>query len=107
MRILGLCAAVVTTLGTAVLIAPAGADPSVPYTDPDAAGYIGLCNQAGQQITGGNVDTAPFAWRAVSSQPAPAPYSGPTRTAILLAYQPLMGLASSDWSGDELTASAR
>lgn len=107
LRSLLVCTAALTTLGAAALIAPAGADPSVPYADPDAVGYIGLCNQAGQQITGGNIDTAPFVWRAVSSQPAPAPYSGPTRTAILLAYQPLMGLAPSDWSGDELTASAR
>ena len=107
LRIVGLCAAVVTTLGPIVFVAPAGADAGVPYTDPDAVGYIGLCNQAGQQITGGDIDTAPFAWRAVSSQPAPVSYSGPTRTAILLAYQPLMGLAPSDWSGDELTASAR
>ena len=86
---------------------PVSAASAVPYSDPDAVGSIGLCNQAGQQITSGNINTAPFAWRAVSSQPAPAPYNGASRTAQLLAYQPLMGLAASDWSGGQLTASSR
>jgi hypothetical protein len=85
----------------------AGASGAVPYSDPASTGYIGLCNQQGQQITSGNINTAPFAWRAVSSVAAPAAYSGSSRTAILLAYQPIEGLAPSDWSGDELTASAR
>ncbi len=31
----------------------------------------------------------------------------PTRTALLLAYQPIDGLAPSDWSGDVLTAASR
>ena len=44
-----------------------------PDSDPSAVGYIGLCNQAGQQLTSGNVNTKPFAWRALSSQPAGAP----------------------------------
>jgi hypothetical protein len=93
--------------GSAVMVGPAAADSGVPYTDPDAVGYIGLCDQAGQQITSGDITTTPFAWRAVSSVPAPAPYNNVWRTAILLAYQPQQGLTPSEWSGDELTASSR
>jgi hypothetical protein len=78
-----------------------------PYTDTSAVGYIGLCNKAGQQITSGSINTKPFAWRAVSSQPAQAPYSGAGRTALLLAYQPREGLPAGEWSGDALTASSR
>ena len=78
----------------------------VPYTDPDAVGSIGLCNQAGQQITSGSVTTKPFAWRAVSTQPAPAPYNNAGRTATLLAYQPLQDLPAGDWSGAQMTSSS-
>jgi hypothetical protein len=80
---------------------------SAPYTDPNAVGYIGLCNKAGHQITSGNVNTSPFVWRAVSSEPARPPYNNSYRTAILLAYQPQQGLASGEWTGAELSASSR
>jgi hypothetical protein len=79
----------------------------VPYTDPGAQGYIGLCNQAGQQITSGGVSDTPLAWRAVSSVPASAPYKGDSRTAILEAFQPLQNLPPADWSGQQMTASSR
>ena len=72
-------------LGLVGLLALAGGDAAagsaVPYTDPNAVGSIGLCNQAGQQITSGSISTTPFAWRAVSTQPAPAPYNNAGRTA--------------------------
>ena len=80
---------------------------AVPYSDPNVVGYIGLCNQAGQQITSGSVSAAPFVWRAVSSQAAPAPYNGAGGTANLNAYLPMQSLAPGDWSGEQLTASAR
>lgn len=86
--------------------APAGAS-GAPYTDPNSTGYIGLCDQAGDQITSGNVNTVPFAWRAVSSVPAPVPYNDATRTAILFAYQPIENVPSAEWSGEELTSSSR
>src|SRR6516164_4154481 len=54
--------------------AGAGAGPKVPYRDPAQSGYIGLCSAKGRQITSGNVDSAPFAWRAVSSVAAPPAY---------------------------------
>jgi len=97
----------VVVVGLLGISGAAAAGSGVPYTDPNAVGYIGLCNQAGHQITSGNIDATPFAWRAVSSQAAPAPYNNAYRTAILLAYQPQQGLASGEWSGDELTASSR
>jgi hypothetical protein len=100
-------------LGAAVVLAVmgpvglAGATTAVPYTDPNVVGYIGLCNQAGQQITSGNINTVPLAWRAVSSVPAQAPYNNSSRTAILMAYQPIQVLAPGEWSGEQMTASSR
>jgi hypothetical protein len=107
------CGPRVLVLAGLVLVASAcgggvaTASTRAPYSDPNAVGYVGLCNKAGQQITSGNVNTTPFAWRAVSSQAASAPYNNDWRTAILLAYQPRQGLVAGEWSGDELTASAR
>ena len=86
--------------------AAGAATPVVPYTDPNAVGSIGLCNQAGQQITSGSISTTPFAWRAVSTQPAPAPYNNAGRTATLVAFQPLEGLPAGDWSGAQMTSSS-
>jgi LPXTG-motif cell wall-anchored protein len=97
----------VSLMALGVPLGVAGAAQTVPYSDPQAVGIIGLCNQAGQQITSGSINTAPFAWRAVSTQPAQGLYGGPTRTAVLMAYQPIMGLGASDWSGDQLTSSSR
>lgn len=85
----------------------AAATPGVPYSDPDAVGYIGLCDQAGQQVTSGLVSATPFAWRAVSSVAAPAGYNGPTRSATLMAFLPMHVLPPGDWSGEQLTAATR
>jgi len=88
--------------------AVADAAPSVPYTDPRAAaGYIGLCNQQGQQVTSGSIDTAPFVWRAVSTVAAPSGVSGTGRTATLYAYQPMQGLPAQYWSGEQITGTAQ
>jgi hypothetical protein len=78
-----------------------------PFSDPNAVGYIGLCDAHGHQITSGSIDADPFAWRAVSSVPAAAQYSGSGRTAILFAYQPIQALEPGEWSGSQLTASSR
>src|SRR5580698_10446962 len=82
------------------------ASSAVPYTDPAALGSIGLCNQAGQQITSGSVTARPLAWRAVSTQPAQAPYNNAGRTATLVVYQPQQALPPGDWSGTQMTTSA-
>ena len=97
----------VTGLALVGPVGRAGAAPAVPYSDPNVSGYIGLCNQAGQQITSGDINTVPFAWRAVSTQPAQAPYNNASRTAILMAYQPIQVLAPGQWSGEQMTASSR
>jgi hypothetical protein len=85
----------------------AGSSSGVPYTDPAVIGSIGLCNKAGQQITHGSINAKPFAWRAVSSAPAKAPYNAAGRTATFYAYQPRQDVAAGEWSGEMLTASAR
>ena len=105
---LGVVGAIVCAALTSLLFASpsSGAAGGAPYTDPASNGFIGLCNQAGQQITSGTVSAAPFVWRAVSSVSAPAPYNDDGRTAILEAYQPQQGLLPGEWSGEGMTASA-
>ncbi len=83
----------------------ASAATTVPYTDPDVAGSIGLCSPAGQ-ITSGSVDTVPFVWRAVSTQPSSAPYNNAGRRATLVVTQPLQNIPAGDWSGETLTAAS-
>lgn len=91
---------------TALLATPAHAA-SAPFQDPAAQGYLGICDEAGQQITSGSTATVPFAWRVVSTQPAVAPYNNSYRTAVLVAYQPINGEVPALWSGEALTASSR
>jgi hypothetical protein len=104
--LLGVAGALAQPFGGPLNGAVAAATTTVPYTDPNAVGSIGLCNQAGQQITSGSISTTPFAWRAVSTQPAQAPYNNAGRTATLLAYLPLQALPAGDWSGEEMTSSS-
>ncbi len=79
----------------------------VPYSDPGAIGVIGLCDRSGHPVHGGSVADGPFAWLAVSSVAAPAPYSGVGRSATLLAFQPRKDVAPAQWSGSLLTATSR
>jgi hypothetical protein len=108
-RALSLAVAGLTVSGLFLVIGGtvSAAAPAAPYADPNVVGYIGLCNESGQQITSGSVSAAPFVWRAISSQAAPAPYDGAGGTAILNAYLPMQSLAPGDWSGEQLTASTR
>ncbi len=94
-------------MGLAAAGSAASAATMVPYTDASAKGYIGLCNQKGQQITSGSVDAAPFVWRAVSSQAAPAGYATATRTATVFGFVAMGELPPGDWGGEQLTASTR
>jgi hypothetical protein len=99
--------AVTVAAGVVLAGAQAGqADTGVPFKDPSAVGVIAFCNQAGQPITHGSLDTTPFVWRAVSSQAAQPPYNGAGRSAMLYAYQPRQGVDPGQWSGEELTAAA-
>jgi hypothetical protein len=100
-------------LGTALVAsfgfvaAAAAASSAPPYKDPNVVGYIGLCDQAGHQITSGNITTTPLASLAVSTAPAQAPYNIASRTATLYAYQPQQGLAPGEWSGSQMAPSSR
>lgn len=92
LRYLALLPALGLAVAGPVGVATAAGSTAAPYTDSNSVGYIGLCDQAGHQITSGSVNSAPFAWRAISSVPAPTAYANDTRTAILVAYQPQQGL---------------
>lgn len=99
-------AATMTLVWNVPLAPIASATTSAPYTDPDAQGYIGLCNQQGVQVTSGNVDAKPFASRAVSTKAAVAPYSSSFGTATLYGFLPMQELSPGDWSGQQLTATS-
>ena len=79
------------------------APPSLP-SDPAAHGYVGLCDQAGRNITGGSVNTRPFVWTAVSSFTPPATYQGRGQNAVLSIYQPRPETLPGNWTGLVLTA---
>jgi hypothetical protein len=75
-------------------------------SDPRAYGYIGFCNEAGQNVTGGSIDAHPFVWKAVSSTHPPANYQGPGENAVLNIYQPRPDTAPAYWSGISLTSAS-
>lgn len=75
-----------------------------PPADPTARGTLTLCGPTGAPVIGGTLGTAPFVWKAVSSQPAPTGYSGAGQNADLAIYQVRPGIDPGDWSGDQLTA---
>jgi hypothetical protein len=104
--VLGAAGALAEPVGAPLTGTAGAATTVVPYTDPNAVGSIGLCNQAGQQITSGSISTSPFAWRAVSTEPAQPPYNNAGRTATLVAFQPQQALPAGDWSGAEMTSSS-
>jgi hypothetical protein len=79
---------------------------TVPYTDPNSSGTIGLCDKNGHTITSGKISDNPFAWTAVSSAPAAQGYRGVEHKAILIAFLPMQGLDPGYWSGKNLTASS-
>jgi len=83
---------------------PASADGSVPWSDPQALGYIGLCNKDRQPVTSGSLTEQPFVWTAVSSQAAPQTYA--KGLATLYAYQPRKGIPPGEWSGYQLSGSS-
>jgi hypothetical protein len=82
---------------------PAGA--AAP-ADPARQGYIGLCDGTGHNITSGNVNSAPFVWKAVSSQAPPSAYAGKGQNADLNIYQLRPGVPAAEWSGEQLTAAS-
>jgi hypothetical protein len=94
-------------VAAAPLVHPATANASAPpYTDPNAQGSIGLCDQAGHPVTSGRVDQTPFVWAAVSTQAPAKGYGGDGRTAALFLYQPRRGVDPGEWSGQLMTSSS-
>jgi hypothetical protein len=75
----------------------------LPYTDPNQAGLLTLCNVKGQPITHGSISSAPFVWRVVSDVPTPQGYRVKGVTATLFAFQPRPYTPAGAWSGDSLT----
>ena len=76
-----------TALGVLGLVLTGTAIPalaqSVPFTDPNTAGYIGLCDPYGHNVTGGSVDATPFVWKSVASSTPPAQYTGQGQNSVL------------------------
>lgn len=87
-------------VGLAVSRAEAASLPA----DPDAHGYIGLCDGQGRNVTSGWVDATPFVWKAVGSQAAPSQMRGVGQNATLRIYQPRPDAEPAYWSGDALSA---
>lgn len=101
-------AALAVTVGAGLLGSPAeaaAASRALP-ADSAAQGYVGLCNEAGQNVTGGSVDTRPFIWKAVASTPPPSAYQGHGQNAVLGIFQPRKQTLPIEWGGTSLTAAS-
>jgi hypothetical protein len=104
-RLLLIIVTVVVGASSIVWASPAGAT-SLPFTDPDANGYIGFCDGSNNNITSGDVNAAPFVWKAVSSTTPPSAYQGAGQNAILNVYQVRKDSDPVDWAGDSLTTAS-
>ncbi|HYK27507.1 MAG TPA: hypothetical protein VEV61_06020 [Streptosporangiaceae bacterium] len=96
----GLAVAVISATAT---VAAASGSP-VPFQDSSVDGWLTFCNHSNQAVTSGSLDTQPFAWKLISSNPAPAGYRNSKSRATLFAYQPIKYVDPGDWSGSQLTA---
>jgi hypothetical protein len=79
-----------------------GEGSSVPFTDPQADGYIGLCDLAGHNVTSGSTNSTPFVWKAVSSVQPPSAFRGAGQNADLNIYQARQDVDPGDWTGQNL-----
>jgi hypothetical protein len=97
-----------TLLAMAALLSLAGSASAgtSPPPDPQAVGGLTLCGHNGQQITSGTVSTKPAIWRVIDTTAAPKGYAK-NGTATLYAFQLRPDVPPGDWSGEQLTASAR
>lgn len=79
----------------------------VPFTDPAAQGWVGLCDAQGRQITSGSITSHPFAAYAVSSTASPSGYGvKDLGKAALYAFRPRQGDDPVDWLGQSLLFSS-
>lgn len=96
-----------TLAAMSVALPFAGASGSgVPFNDTNVRGFLTFCGRDGQAITSGSLDTRPFAWKTLSSAPAPAGYRTSIARATLYVYQPIQFVDPGDWSGAQLTGSS-
>jgi hypothetical protein len=104
----GVLVALVVGSGVGVAVSPAAhADGSVPYVDAHSVGDLTLCAKDGSTITSGRTTDKPFVWRAISPTAALGEYAAAGRTATLYGFQPRENVYPGQWSGEQLTASAR
>jgi hypothetical protein len=92
------------TLGVMSAAVPLAEASSVPFQDPNVVGWLTFCNRQDKPVTSGSIDTAPFAWKTISSAAPPAGYRNSSARATLYAYQPIQYVDPGDWSGEQLTA---
>jgi hypothetical protein len=78
----------------------------LPYTDPDQAGWLTLCNVALKPITHGLITAKPFIWRVVSNVPATKGFFVKGAKAVLFAYQPRPYTPAGAWSGTQMSSSS-
>jgi hypothetical protein len=79
---------------------------TVPYDDAQSAGLLTLCSADGKAVTGGKVDDQPFADVVLGETALPSNLDPAGAVATLFAYQPREGVATSEFSGNALTATA-
>lgn len=96
----------VLVAGASLPMVRAGADQPAPFADPNAKGFVALCDQRGNAVTGGRVDARPFVWKAVSSSTPPSGYLGKGENAVLTVYQARDGVDPGNWNGDQLTGAS-
>jgi hypothetical protein len=106
-RVVVAVAALAATVGFLAMSSSAAVASGAPYTDPNAVGTIGLCDQTGQPLTHGDLETKPFAWKAVGASAGPTPFNQTGATAQLYAFQPRKGVDPGDWSGEQLSGASR
>jgi hypothetical protein len=102
---LAIAAIAAIACSAAVWAPPASAD-GVPFSDPNAVGYLGFCDKSGHQVRSGSTGAAPFAWLTVSSAAAPSGYAANVGRGTLDAFQPIQNVDPGDWSGKQLTAAS-
>lgn len=102
LRLLRVTGLLCVVAGLALPASPASARPVPP--DPNAHGFIGLCDNHNRIVTSGSVHAAPFVWKAVATQPPPKLYRGRGANAVLNIYQPRPQVDAAEWSGDQLTS---
>lgn len=101
----GILSGLLGAAGPAVMTSALAAQ--APWSDPNAAGTITLCDQQGHAITSGSVDDKPWVWKAVASQGAAGPYSSGKAWAQVFLYAPIKGSAPSTWAGEAMAGSSQ